>query len=148
MMQDSIETLVCFLELLEIQPPILEDQDKSSLTRLLEQLENLEPGEIQQAANSIKEWCGGVSEQQLKEYDKAKRKERKELDEISDSDPHNGRYIIPNFQLETSEYSQSENSYSEVRILITPPPESSENCPVKVPIMDYVKQILSQLINR
>ncbi|MEL0592522.1 MAG: hypothetical protein U1V55_21260 [Planktothrix rubescens PR222] len=138
MMQDSIETLVCFLELLEIQPPILQDQDKSSLTRLLEQLENLEPGEIQQAANSIKEWCGGVSEQQLKEYDKAKRKERKELDEISDSEPHKDRWIIPNFQLEISE---------EVRILITPPPESRENCPVKVPILDYVKQSLSQWIN-
>ncbi len=147
-MQDSIETLVCFLELLEIQPPILQDQDKSSLTRLLEQLENLEPGEIQQAANSIKEWCGGVSEQQLKEYDKAKRKERKELDEISDSEPHKDRWIIPNFQLETSEYSQSENSYSEVRILITPTSEIGENCPVKVPILDYVKQILSQWINR
>ena len=146
-MQDSIETLVCFLELLEIQPPILSDQDKSSLTRLLEQLENFKPDQIQQAANSIIEWSGD-HEEQLKQYDKAKRKSRKELDEISDSDPHNGRYIIPNFQLETSEYSQSENSYSEVRILITPPPESSENCPVKVPIMDYVKQILSQLINR
>ena len=148
MMQDSIETLVCFLELLEIQPPILQDQDKSSLTGLLEKLENLETGEIQQAANSIEKWCGD-HEQQLDLYDQAKKgKSRKELDEISDSDPHNGRYIIPNFQLETSEYSQSENSYSEVRILITPPPESSENCPVKVPIMDYVKQILSQLINR
>ncbi len=147
MMQDSIETLVCFLELLEIQPPILQDQDKSSLTGLLEQLENLEPGEIQQAANSIKEWCGGVSEQQLKEYDKAKRKERKDLDEISDRHPHNGRWIIPNFQLETSEYSQSENSYSEVSTLIIPAPESSEDCQVKVPILDYIKQILSKWIN-
>ena len=139
MMQDSIETLVCFLELLEIQPPILQDQDKSSLTGLLEQLENLEPGEIQQAANSIEKWCGD-HEEQLKLYDQAKKgKSRKDLDEISDRHPHNGRWIIPNFQLETSE---------EVRILITPPPESSENCPVKVPILDYVKQTLSQWINR
>ena len=138
MMQDSIETLVCFLELLEIQPPILQDQDKSSLTGLLEQLENLEPGEIQQAANSIEKWCGD-HEEQLKLYDQAKKgKSRKDLDEISDRHPHNGRWIIPNFQLETSE---------EVRILITPPPESSENCPVKVPILDYIKQILSQWIN-
>ena len=138
MMQDSIETLVCFLELLEIQPPILQDQDKSSLTGLLEQLENLEPGEIQQAANSIEKWCGD-HEEQLKLYDQAKKgKSRKDLDEISDRHPHNGRWIIPNFQLETSE---------EVRILITPPPESSENCPVKVPILDYVKQSLSQWIN-
>ncbi|WP_027254429.1 hypothetical protein [Planktothrix agardhii] len=133
-MQDSIETLVCFLELLEIQPPILQDQDKSSLTRLLEQLENLEPGEIQQAANSIEKWCGD-HEERLKEHDKAKRKERGELDEVSDSDPHQDRWIIPNFQLE------------EVRVLITPPPESSENCPVKVPILDYVKQTLSKWIN-
>ena len=139
MMQDSIETLVCFLELLEIQPPILQDQDKSSLTGLLEQLENLEPGEIQQAANSIEKWCGD-HEEQLKLYDQAKKgKSRKDLDEISDRHPHNGRWIIPNFQLETSE---------EVRILITPPPESSENCPVKVPILDYVKQTLSKWINR
>ena len=139
MMQDSIETLVCFLELLEIQPPILQDQDKSSLTGLLEQLENLEPGEIQQAANSIEKWCGD-HEEQLKLYDQAKKgKSRKDLDEISDRHPHNGRWIIPNFQLETSE---------EVRILITPPPESSENCPVKVPILDYVKQSLSKWINR
>ena len=138
MMQDSIETLVCFLELLEIQPPILQDQDKSSLTGLLEQLENLEPGEIQQAANSIEKWCGD-HEEQLKLYDQAKKgKSRKDLDEISDRHPHNDRWIIPNFQLETSE---------EVRILITPPPESSENCPVKVPILDYVKQSLSQWIN-
>ena len=137
MMQDSIDTLVCFLELLEIQPPILEDQDKSSLTRLLEQLENLKPDQIQQAANSIIEWCGD-HEEQLKQYDKAKRKSRKELDEISDSDPHKDRWITPNFYLEISE---------EVRILITPPPESSENCPVKVPILDYVKQSLSQWIN-
>ena len=138
MMQDSIETLVCFLELLEIQPPILQDQDKSSLTGLLEQLENLEPGEIQQAANSIEKWCGD-HEEQLKLYDQAKKgKSRKDLDEISDRHPHNGRWIIPNFQLETSE---------EVRILITPPPESSENCPVKVPILDYVKQTLSKWIN-
>lgn len=137
MMQDSIETLVCFLELLEIQPPILQDQDKSSLTGLLEQLENLEPGEIQQAANSIEKWCGD-HEEQLKQYDKAKRKSRKELDEIIDSEPHKDRWITPNFQLEISE---------EVRILITPPPESSENCPVKVPILDYVKQSLSQWIN-
>ncbi|MBD2483686.1 hypothetical protein [Planktothrix sp. FACHB-1365] len=146
-MQDSIETLVCFLELLEIQPPILQEQDKSSLTRLLEELEPLNLDEIQQAANSIREWCEN-HEKQLKEYDKAKRKERKELDEIIDSDPHKDRWIIPNFQLETSEYSLSENSDSEVRILITPPPESSETCPVKVPILDYVKQILSQWINR
>ena len=139
MMQDSIETLVCFLELLEIQPPILQDQDKSSLTGLLEQLENLEPGQIQQAANSIEKWCGD-HEEQLKLYDQAKKgKSRKDLDEISDRHPHNGRWIIPNFQLETSE---------EVRILITPPPESSENCPVKVPILDYVKQTLSKWINR
>ena len=137
MMQDSIETLVCFLELLEIQPPILQDQDKSSLTRLLEQLENLEPDQIQQAANSIIEWCGD-HEEQLKQYDKAKRKSRKELDEIIDSEPHKDRWITPNFQLEISE---------EVRILITPPPESRENCPVKVPILDYVKQSLSQWIN-
>ena len=138
MMQDSIETLVCFLELLEIQPPILQDQDKSSLTRLLEQLENLKPDQIQQAANSIEKWCGD-HEEQLKLYDQAKKgKSRKDLDEISDRHPHNGRWIIPNFQLETSE---------EVRILITPPPESSENCPVKVPILDYVKQSLSQWIN-
>jgi hypothetical protein len=148
MMQDSIDTLVCFLELLEIQPPILQDQDKSSLTELFKELENLKPDQIQQAANYIREWCGGVSEQQLKEYDKAKRKERKELDEISDSEPHKDRWIIPNFQLEISENSQSEISYSEVRILITPPPESSENCPVTVPILDYVKQILSKWVNR
>ncbi|OIP71455.1 MAG: hypothetical protein AUK43_06110 [Oscillatoriales cyanobacterium CG2_30_40_61] len=138
-MQDSIDTLVCFLELLEIQPPILQDQDKSSLTELFKELENLKPDQIQQAANYIREWCGGVSEQQLKEYDEAKRKERKELDEISDSEPHKDRWIIPNFQLEISE---------EVRILITPPPESSENCPVTVPILDYVKQILSKWNNR
>ena len=137
MMQDSIETLVCFLELLEIQPPILQDQDKSSLTGLLEQLENLKPDQIQQAANSIIEWCGD-HEEQLKQYDKAKRKSRKELDEIIDPDPHKDRRITPNFQLEISE---------EVRILITPPPESRENCPVKVPILDYVKQSLSQWIN-
>ena len=138
MMQDSIETLVCFLELLEIQPPILQDQDKSSLTGLLEQLENLNLDQIQQAANSIEKWCGD-HEEQLKLYDQAKKgKSRKDLDEISDRHPHNGRWIIPNFQLETSE---------EVRILITPPPESSENCPVKVPILDYVKQSLSQWIN-
>ena len=138
MMQDSIETLVCFLELLEIQPPILQDQDKSSLTGLLEQLEKLNPDQIQQAANSIEKWCGD-HEEQLKLYDQAKKgKSRKDLDEISDRHPHNGRWIIPNFQLETSE---------EVRILITPPPESSENCPVKVPILDYVKQSLSQWIN-
>lgn len=136
-MQDSIETLVCFLELLEIQPPILSDQDKSSLTRLLEQLENFKPDQIQQAANSIIEWSGD-HEEQLKQYDKAKRKSRKELDEIIDSEPHKDRWITPNFQLEISE---------EVRILITPPPESSENCPVKVPILDYVKQTLSKWIN-
>ena len=147
MMQDSIETLVCFLELLEIQPPILQDQDKSSLTRLLEQLEKLNLDQIQQAANSIEKWCGD-HEQQLDLYDQAKKgKSRKELDEISDSDPHNGRWIIPNFQLETSEYSQSENSYSEVSTLIIPAPESSEDCQVKVPILDYIKQILSKWIN-
>ena len=138
MMQDSIETLVCFLELLEIQPPILQDQDKSSLTGLLEQLEKLNLDQIQQAANSIEKWCGD-HEEQLKLYDQAKKgKSRKELDEISDSDPHKDRWITPNFYLEISE---------EVRILITPPPESSENCPVKVPILDYVKQSLSQWIN-
>ena len=147
MMQDSIDTLVCFLELLEIQPPILEDQDKSSLTRLLEQLENLKPDQIQQAANSIIEWCGD-HEEQLNLYDQAKKgKSRKELDEIIDSDPHKDRWIIPNFQLETSEYSQSENSYSEVSTLIIPAPESSEDCQVKVPILDYIKQILSKWIN-
>ncbi|WRH66823.1 MAG: hypothetical protein RSE13_25525 [Planktothrix sp. GU0601_MAG3] len=148
MMQDSIETLVCFLELLEIQPPILEDQDKSSLTELFKELEQLNLDQIQQAANSIIEWCGD-HEEQLNLYDQAKKgKSRKELDEIIDSDPHKDRWIIPNFQLETSEDSQSKNSDSEVRILITPPPESNENCPVKVPILDYIKQILSQLINR
>ncbi|MGL4500860.1 MAG: hypothetical protein ACRC2M_00730 [Planktothrix sp.] len=147
MMQDSIETLVCFLELLEIQPPILQDQDKSSLTGLLEQLEKLNLDQIQQAANSIEKWCGD-HEEQLKLYDQAKKgKSRRELDEISYSDPHKDRWIIPNFQLETSEYSQSEISSSEVRILITPPPESSENCPVKVPILDYVKQTLNKWIN-
>ncbi|WP_083618338.1 hypothetical protein [Planktothrix serta] len=146
-MQDSIETLVCFLELLEIQPPILEAQDKSSLTRLLEQLENLKPDQIQQAANSIIEWCGD-HEQRLNLYDQAKkRKYRTELEEIIDSDPHKYRLIIPNCQLATSEDSPSEISSSEVRILITPPPQSSEDCPVTVPILDYVKQILSQWIN-
>lgn len=146
MMQDSIETLVCFLELLEIQPPILQDQDKSSLTGLLEQLENLKPDQIKQAANYIREW-GGDHEQRLKEHDKAKGEQsRKEFNEI-DPDPHNRRWIIPNFQLETSEYSQSENSYSEVSTLIIPAPESSEDCQVKVPILDYIKQILSKWIN-
>lgn len=72
MMQDSIETLVCFLELLEIQPPILQDQDKSSLTGLLEQLEKLNLDQIQQAANSIEKWCGD-HEEQLKLYDQAKK---------------------------------------------------------------------------
>ena len=147
-MQDSIETLVCFLELLEIQPPILQDQDKSSLTELFKELEQLNLDQIQQAAKSIIEW-GGDHEQRLDLYDQAKkRKSRQELDEIIDSESQKDRWIIPNFQLEISEYPQSENSYSEVRILITPTSESSENCPVKVHILDYVKQILSPWINR
>jgi hypothetical protein len=150
MMQGSIETLVCFLELLEIQPPILQDQDKSSLTELFKELERLNLDQIQQAADYIREW-GGDHEQRLDLYDQAKMgKSRKELDEI-DPDPHKDRWIIPNFQLEISE---------EVRILIIDPPkssedcpvtvspESSENCPVKVPILDYVKQILSKLTNK
>jgi hypothetical protein len=139
MMQDSIETLVCFLELLEIQPPILEAQDKSSLTELFKELEQLNLDQIQQAANYIIKW-GGDHEQRLDLYDQAKMgKSRQEFDEIIDPDTHKDRWIIPNFQLEISE---------EVRILITPPPESSENCPVTVPILDYVKQILSKWVNR
>ena len=150
-MPNSSDILVKFLELLEIQPPILQEEDKSSLKQLLEKLDTLEPHEIQEASVQIIAW-GEKNEPRVRLYQRAKRSSnRKELNEISDSDLHNPRWIIPNFQLEVSE---------EVRILIidppkssedcpvTVPPESSENCPVKVPILDYVKQILSKLTNK
>lgn len=111
MMPNSSDILVKFLELLEIQPPILQEEDKSSLKQLLEKLDTLEPHEIQEASVQIIAW-GEKNEPRVRLYQRAKRSSnRKELDEVIDSEPHKDRWIIPNFQLEISE---------EVRILITP----------------------------
>ena len=137
-MKDSTETLTMFAQLLETQPPILPPTAREQVRELAAKLADISETETRRAAHVIIEWIEQFPQEQ-EIFVKALEKNRKELDEISDPNPNDFQWTIPNFQI-----IEDDPETKQDMVLITPAPEETQ----KISLLSYIRQSLSQWIQK
>lgn len=132
-MKDSTETLLMFALLLEANPPILQPDALQPAQKLAADLEELSEADMNQAAELIITWMEQFPEAE-KAIKKALAQNRKEVKKISEPDPNQSHWLIPNVEIIEE---------TETTFIITPAPNAE-----KMHLFLYLKQTLNGWINR